>query len=104
MRNGGVSCAAGNTDKHVHGWTGKVHRTGSVSDEEQVNRFEAPLRLKQGASKASQPRAAAAADGIPAADGGGGTGAAGSPSAGGVGGTASGGGVTERGAVIEFAR
>jgi len=32
MRNDGVSCAAGNIDKHVHGWTGKVHRTGSVRD------------------------------------------------------------------------
>ena len=32
MRNGGVSCAAGNIEKHVHGWTGKVHRTGSVRD------------------------------------------------------------------------
>ena len=32
MRNDGVSNAAGNIDKHVHGWTGKVHRTGSVRD------------------------------------------------------------------------
>ena len=32
MRNDGVSCAAGNIDKHVHGWTGKAHRTGSVRD------------------------------------------------------------------------
>ena len=89
------------------------------------------MRLKQGASKkASQPGAAATADGLPAADGGGGTdaagspaadggggtdaagspaadggvgtGAAGSPAADGVGGTASAGGVTD--ADIEFTR
>ena len=114
MRNGGVSCAAGNIDKHVHGWTGKARRTGSVRDDDK--RFDALLRLKQGASKASQPGAAAAADGLPAADGGGGTdaagspaadggggtGAAGSPAADGVGGTASAGGVTD--ADIEFTR
>ena len=73
-----------------------------MTDEEQVKRFEALLRLKQGASNLSQPGAAAAADGPPAADGGGGTDAAGSPAADGVGGTASGGGVTD--AVIEFTR
>ena len=59
-----------------------------MSHEEQVKRFEALLRLKQGASNLSQPGAAAAADGPPAADG--------------VGVTASGGGVAD--AVIEFTR
>ena len=48
MRNGGVSRAAGAIDKHVHGWTGKVHRTGSVRDDDE--RCEALLRLKQGFS------------------------------------------------------
>ena len=126
MRNSGVSCAAGYIDKDVHGWTGKVHRTCSVRDDDK--RYDALLRLKQAASKAFHPWAAAAADGLssadggggtdaagspaadsggvtgaagsPTADGGGGTGAAGSPAADGVVGTATGGGVTD--ARIEF--
>ena len=101
MRINGVSCAAGNIEKHVCAWTGNAHRTGSVHDSDN-KRFDALLGLNQGASKASKPGVAAAADGLPAADGGGGTDAAGSPAADGVGGTASGGGVTD--AEIEFTR
>ena len=101
MRNGGGSCAAGNIEKHVCAWTGNAHRTGSVHDSDN-KRFDALLGLNQDASKASKPGVAAAADGLPAADGGGGTNAAGSPAADGVGGTASGGGVTD--AEIEFTR
>ena len=101
MRINGVSCAAGNIEKHVCAWTGNAHRTGSVHDSDN-KRYDALLGLNQGASKASKPGVAAAADGLPAADGGGGTDAAGSPAADGVGGTASGGGVTD--AEIEFTR
>ena len=87
--------------KFVHAWTGNAHRTGSVHDSDN-KRFDALLGLNQDASKASKPGVAAAADGLPAADGGGGTNAAGSPAADGAGGTASGGGVTD--AEIEFTR
>ena len=72
MRNGGVSCAAGNIEKHVRAWTGNAHRTGSVHDSDN-KLFDSLLGLNQGASKASKPGVAAAADGLPTADGGGGT-------------------------------
>ena len=93
----------GDIEKHIQIWVGRFLRTGPVSGAQQVERFEAVLRLRQGASKASQPGAVAAAAGPPAADGGGGTGAAGSPAADGGSGTASGGGAPEP-RDIEFTR
>ena len=90
MRNGGGSCESGDIDKHVKAWKGRVPRTSSVRGAENVDFFEAALRLNQGASQATQPGAAAAAAGPPAADGGGG-------------GTASRGGGTDA-QVIELAR
>ena len=93
----------GDLKKRNHNWGGKRLRPGPVLTSELVESFEALMRPRQGALKASQPGAAAAAAGPPAADGGGGTGAAGSPAADGGSGTASGGGAPEP-RDIEFAR
>ena len=95
MGDDGGSGELGDIEKHIQIWEGRFLPTGPVRVSKQVERFEAALRLRQGASKASQPGAAAAAAGPPAADGGGGTGAAGSPAADGGSGTASGGGAPE---------
>ena len=81
MGDDGGSGHLGDIEKHIRIWEGRSLPTGPVRGSKQVERSEAALRLRQGASKASQPGPAAAAAGPPAADGGGGTSAAGSPAA-----------------------
>ena len=74
MRNCGGSSQPGDIEKHLEVWEGRSLRTGSAVGAAKVKTFETALGLNQDVSQASRPGPAAAAVGLPAADGGGGGG------------------------------